>query len=912
MAIGAYVLLYLSWQALHWGAWSQELAGGILGMPLSIAATYAAWRASRRAAGSARLRQAWWLIALALAFQTAGGIAQLVYEQVLRASVYPSIADVLYLSFYPLLLAGILRLPTPRRGPVQTLELLLDSAIVALGGGAVFVYFIVTPTVLAGSAPLATVTSVAYPVGDMILLVALGTALLRGSTHDTRASLRAMTVAMGLFIVADLIYGYLVLHNAYEAGGPLETMYMLAFACFTIAALAQRPVLRTAQPTPVADARSQALATTDPSTPATNPPATQSPSATSFPGVRVSWVPYLAIAASLAMVLASDSDGRIFPDIGIATIAALVSALVIARQILAQVSLRQSRAHLAHAQALAHLVSWGWDLGRNRLEYSEEELRLFGLNDTRTDEDPLTYKDFLQAVHPEDRDRVRQTVRSALAGTDPFVYEMRVVLPDGQVRTLIGRGEVHTHAGRVVGLRGTHQDITERKRMERQIRHQADHDPLTGLYNRRRFAEELNRALRYASRYHRTGAVVMLDIDDFKLINDAHGHAAGDRALQALSQTIAERTRQTDILARLGGDELVMVLPETDEHDAIAVTEDIRDHLAARQLDPPIRVSAGIAMFDGAGPGHGPAATEDEVLVAADIALYEAKDAGKNQIRVHRDGTSVAVTCVQRIRTALAEERFVLHSQPMINVRTSETAYNELLIRMVPDNARTSDDGRLIPPAQFIPIAERFGLINDIDRWVVREGLRLAREGEPVSINLSAHSICDPDILEMVRESTAYGMDPANAIFELTETAAVTNIAQARTFAQALADLGCDLALDDFGTGFGSFNYLKHLPARYLKIDMEFVRDITTNTTDQQVVLAIANIAHSLGKLTIAEGVEDEATLAILRDYGVDLAQGHYIAPPGRAACARPPVAPPPVRCESIRRRSSAGRAPVL
>jgi two-component system cell cycle response regulator len=410
-----------------------------------------------------------------------------------------------------------------------------------------------------------------------------------------------------------------------------------------------------------------------------------------------------------------------------------------------------------------------------------------------------------------------------------------------------------------------------RRRLEAQLSYQSDHDQLTGLLNRWRFAEELERMLRYATRYRRAGALLVLDLDNLKLVNDVHGHAAGDDALKLVAREIRGRTRGTDAVARLGGDEFAIALHEAARSDALAVAKDIHARLSESGIDPPVQISVGIALFEGSQE-----LVADDLLTAADIALYEAKEAGRGKIRIHHGEATGALGWVKRIRSALAEQRFVLYGQPIVDLRSGATTHRELLIRML------SDDGDVIPPAAFIPTAERFGLIGAIDRWVVREGLRLAVRGVHVSINLSAHSIGDPDILEDVRTAARQGLARDAVIFELTETAAMTNMQVAREFIEELGDLGCEVALDDFGTGFGSFSYLKHLPTSYLKIDVEFVHELSSNLTDRHVVRSITDIGHSLGKRIIAEGVEDQATLQALREYGVDFAQGSHIGTPQR------------------------------
>jgi diguanylate cyclase (GGDEF)-like protein len=448
-------------------------------------------------------------------------------------------------------------------------------------------------------------------------------------------------------------------------------------------------------------------------------------------------------------------------------------------------------------------------------------------------------------------------------------------------------------ARQILSHRSLHQSRTHlaraqahRTRMERTLAYQAGHDPLTGLNNRHRFAQELDRVLREGTRSRHPGAIVVLDVDDLGVLNDAHGHDAGDVALKAVADAIAIGVRETDVLGRIGDDEFAIALPGADERRARAVAERIRLMLRDDR-ERPVHASAGIALFDGAGE-----LVADDALIAADIALHEAKQRGRDQVRVYRGASGTALTWVQSVRTALAEGRFVLYAQPILDLRSGRVVRQELLLRML------SADGDVIPPAAFIPTAERFGLVTEIDRWVVREGLALARHGERVSINLSAASIGDEQVLELVQEAIGAGMAPGDAIFEITETAAMTNMARVGAFADALANLGCDLALDDFGTGFGSFTYLKHLRTRYLKIDMEFVREIVSNTTDQQVVKAINAVAHSLGKLTIAEGVEDEATLAALRAFDVDCAQGFFVGRPKRIS--------PPTRFELGRRMVAA------
>ncbi len=407
--------------------------------------------------------------------------------------------------------------------------------------------------------------------------------------------------------------------------------------------------------------------------------------------------------------------------------------------------------------------------------------------------------------------------------------------------------------------------------------HLAEHDLLTGVYNRSRLVIELDRQLSYTARYARTGALLTLDIDNFKLANDTYGRAAGDVMLKAVSESLRARARTTDVVARLSSDEFALILPEVNEDEAQIVARDIRSVLCERQIGPPIMVSIGIALLTGEDE-----VAADDILTRAQIALYEAKELGGDQARVFTGQATGALTWVQRIRTALAEDRFVLYGQPIADLRTGRITHHELLVRML------SEDGDIIPPAAFLPMAERFGVIGEIDRWVTGAGLRLAIDGEGVAINLSGYSIGDQSIVAEIRSAIADGVDPGKVIFDVTEAAAMTKLEATRQFAGTLYGLGCSLALDDFGTGFSSFTFLKHIPARYLKIDMGFVRELASSRLDHQVVKSIVGIARCLDKRTIAEGVQDADTLGVLKAIGADYAQGFHFGAPKRLS---PPTA---------------------
>jgi diguanylate cyclase (GGDEF)-like protein/PAS domain S-box-containing protein len=429
-------------------------------------------------------------------------------------------------------------------------------------------------------------------------------------------------------------------------------------------------------------------------------------------------------------------------------------------------------------------------------------------------------------------------------------------------------------------------DVTERRRFEAELRFMADHDALTGLPNRRRFHDELQRHLAFTGRYGGEGAALLLDLDNFKFLNDTQGHKAGDQYLISLARVLRERLRQTDVVARLGGDEFGVLLPAANPVQARKVAELLQE--AVREHAPvvagqPVKLSTsiGIACF-----GRVPA-QPDELLAAADLAMYDAKELGRDRIgmasaeTVDARSLKARMHWLERIRRAIDEKSLKIFCQPIADLATGRISQYELLVRM------EDEDGRIVPATAFLSTAERFDLVQEIDRWMVAEAIGLiaehGRHGRELKleVNVSAKSIGDPELPALIESLLGdAGIDPSLLILEITETTAIANMDDAVDFATRLSRLGCGFALDDFGRGFGSFYYLKHLPVDYLKIDGDFVRDLAHNLVDQQVVKAIVQVAKNLGYKTIAEYVGDEATVLALRHYGVDFAQGYHIGRP--------------------------------
>jgi len=654
-----------------------------------------------------------------------------------------------------------------------------------------------------------------------------------------------------------------------------------------------------------------------------------------------------------------------------------------------EAELRSTTRRLAEAEQLARVGSWEWDIPNNRVEWSDQLFRIYGLEPQSI---TPSYEAFLGYVHPDDREAVDARNHKAFADHQPFEDIKRVVRADGGEILMRTQGEVVCDAdgapirmigvcedvtaeerasraraelasivassgdaiysvdmrgnvvswnpaaeqlygtsaeqmlgrppadddvriallrvlagdgvlrfetqqarrgaspvdvaltispitaveGAVTGVSVITRDVSERRRLERQLRHLADHDALTGLINRRHFEERLAERVAEAGRYGVTGAVLAIDLDSFKEVNDGHGHGAGDAVIRSIALCLQDRLRETDIIARLGGDEFAVILTHTAPAEARSVASELLEAVRRHAVVIDGRIlrttaSIGVALFDA------DATSGDDVLAAADRAMYAAKDAGRNCVvtEVPAAGGTPRRGRARQLREALEQDRLRLHLQPILELSSGTVTRHEALVRLAGPRG-------LILPGAFIGVAERIGLIHAVDTWVLRQSIGLLAEHPDLvlEVNVSGRSVGDRSLPALIeRELSAHGVEPARLILEITETAAIANMDDALRFADALTSLGCSFALDDFGAGFGSFYYLKHLPVDIVKIDGDFISG-PRSQIDELVVQAIVRIAQELGKHTVAEHVQDEETLSALRDWGVDYAQGFQIAHP--------------------------------
>ena len=510
----------------------------------------------------------------------------------------------------------------------------------------------------------------------------------------------------------------------------------------------------------------------------------------------------------------------------------------------------------------------------------------------------LTGVSLTALIHPEDHAALEQDFRTLELGEAAGIeLEARLMHRDGQsvwsfvtAAALAAPGD----GPRLVVVNVM--DVSQRKKFEGQLQYLADHDALTGLFNRRRFTEELDRELKHTQRYGDSGAVLFVDLDGFKFVNDSLGHMEGDELIARVGGMFASAVRATDVLARVGGDEFALILPRSDQNEAILVAEKLlslirRDGVVvSRDRHAHISASIGIALYE---PSDEMSA--DELLVEADLAMYDAKDAGRDRYSVYsraegrRDRLSIRENWNQRLSDAVDSGGFILHAQPIVSLAEATPPTFELLLRL------PNDHGDLIPPGTFLFNAERFGLMTRIDRWVLAQAVGLLADSHAagidlaLSVNVSGKTIIDAGLSSYVAELLSkHSITRERLTIEITETAAITNIERARMLARELRSLGCRIALDDFGAGFASFYYLKHLEFDDLKIDGEFIRNLCDTPSDQLVVRAVVDIARGLEARTIAEFVGDDDTVHLLTEIGVDAGQGYHLGRPQSLASVLP------------------------
>lgn len=504
----------------------------------------------------------------------------------------------------------------------------------------------------------------------------------------------------------------------------------------------------------------------------------------------------------------------------------------------------------------------------------------------------------------------RRTLRRALAS----ISELQVPIQELAKGNLAVKFEPAQHreiSDIVEALETTASALSER---DAQLRKLANHDSLTGLLNRRRFNEELRKEVMNVMRKDHSSALFFIDLDQFKYINDACGHPAGDRLICKVADELQRSIRQDDVVARFGGDEFAVLVRNVDLAGAEAAAETILTnmrrmaHIEGEQVFH-VHCSIGVTIMAGDNLHH------DELVSQADIACREAKSAGRNRMRIFAEVLGddergkTDVSWMTNLREALDENKFEIRFQPINNILTGETTHHELLIRL------RAEDGSFVSPDAFLPSAVRFGLMHEIDFWMIRHAaIAYAEYSRPekrlkFSINLSANAFENDDLTGYVKQTfEQYDVQASDIVFEITESLAVRRPLQVDRQIATLRDLGCQFALDDFGTGYSSFGYLQKLQFDYIKIDGTFVQDLPSNPVDQKMIKLIAEVGREAGMQTIAEYVRNVESLELLAELGVDMAQGFFVGRPTKA----PKSKSTPISLSSRRQRWSRKKSPSI
>jgi diguanylate cyclase (GGDEF)-like protein/PAS domain S-box-containing protein len=556
--------------------------------------------------------------------------------------------------------------------------------------------------------------------------------------------------------------------------------------------------------------------------------------------------------------------------------------------------LKQNQRRLSNAQRIGLMGDWEWHVGADEMLPSEQARRIFGFDLTRGTVDIAS---FMAMIHADDLQRVRCAFERAIENGDAFAIDHRIVQADGALGHVHQQIEITERdvAGRAVRLVGAVHDITRHKEAEEQIRLLAYYDPLTGLPNRLLFTEQLEKSIAHAERQANQVAIMFVDLDNFKRVNDTLGHGAGDELLRSVSVRLIQSLRAhdsvtrnpddtaTSSIARLGGDEFIVLLSDLQRSsDAVSIASRLVGALAE-----PVTIhgkelfvggSVGVAMY----PADGVDAAT--LLMNADTAMYRAKEAGRGGFQFY--DRSMNARALERLvmeselRRALERGEFVLHYQPRVDVDSGQIVGAEALIRwMHPERG-------LIAPGEFIPLVENCGLVIPIGEWAIEEVCRQNAAWRssglmtlPVAVNLAASHLRERRLPDLVACALRiHALPPSCLEIEVTESILVVEPELSLQIATLLSTMGVHLSIDDFGTGYSSLSYLKRLPIHALKIDRSFIRDLATDPDDAAIITAIIAMAHSLKLKVVAEGVETSAQLAYLQARGCDEYQGFLMS----------------------------------
>jgi diguanylate cyclase (GGDEF)-like protein/PAS domain S-box-containing protein len=827
----------------------------------------------RRDTSNVRTIQYWAPILLGLGAisEAAGQIGYTIYQQVLHYSTvpFPSLADAVYLCAYPFLLLGILLLPGRRLPVASRVRVLLDGLMIMTAMVTFSWYFILGPTLAQGGGTwLATAAGMAFPLGDLVLIVCLLLLWFRLNEPVLRRGVVLLSCALGIIVVTDSIYDYQLVHSGYSTGSLLDLGWPLGYMLVALGGY----VL------------SQARRNTSPALDIDRP----------IGAVRVwsSLLPSALIPAVGVLLLYTRLVGKGGQyDLGVSIGAIVLVAVIVLRQVLTILENRRlyillDDAYTTQGVTLAHreqqmltvianapLILWAIDRAGICTLYEGQALATLGHTT-----DQYLGRSLFEAYRAQPR--LIDAMQRALAGE-----ACTLVVAENDLVFETSWTPVRDAEGAIEGAIGVSHDITERTRAEAALQHQAFHDVLTGLPNRALFLNRLEHALTRTHRHSGKVGVLFLDLDRFKLVNDSLGHAAGDLLLITVAERLKQCLREEDTVARFGGDEFAILVAELEEPSAmlnaakrVISALDASFHLEGH--DVVIGTSIGIVTNV---PKHTPA----DMIRDADAALYRAKAKGRGRYEVFDE--TMNEQALERLeleadlRAALERGEFLVYYQPKITLASGRVEGMEALVRW--QHPRLG----LISPAAFIPLAEETGLIRPLGQWVLEEACRQTKQWldrDPdltlvTSVNLSARQFQQPTLVEDVASALRQsGVDPACIQLEITESVAMEDAESAVAILHQLKALGLQLAIDDFGTGYSSLAYLKRFPVDELKIDRAFVSGLLHESEDASIVNAVASLGHALNLSIVAEGIETAEESRHVHILGCEIGQGYYFAQP--------------------------------
>ena len=880
VAISTIAVVYAAATAADLGTGNELATAGDLVPPVvGLGAAALAWRASDRWTGAARITQAWRFLALAMVASAAG---DLLWWGARTTETVSTPIDVLaaaaFVAFFPLAAVGLARLSETPTSTTERLRYLLDAGSIFIAA-LIAIYFVVRPWDVAGESSVQRLVAYVTPAGDALVIVALVLTALRWPSGLRREPFAVLALGVAVLLAGDLALAYA---TARGTALPLAGVaYPIGAAVVGWAAAFQVVARRGAAWESGPDDRVRAL---------------------------VGLLPAAIAAVAFTAILLTEAEHVSPSTLALVAGGVTITALAALRQVVVHrdaADTRRDRQQAAAGARFRTVVESATDVivtvaPSGRITTATPSLeRLTGWTPAES-----TGVSFLDRVHSDDRSRVaRVVVGEPRRGLTPSsVFEFRMLRRDeGWVdveAAVVDLRDDATVGGTVLTIR----DIGDRKIFESDLRRQAFQDQLTGLPNRAHFIDRIEQALGRSGRTGQPVQVLYLDLDGFKRINDSLGHDAGDRVLRVVAERLTWAVRTGDTAARLGGDEFAVLL---EDHATAEAARAVAERIQA-MIAPPIEVegrhvrvgvSVGIASPATASTGimesedhrTDRSATADELIRNADVAMYESKLRGKGRVSTYEPAMRLAAVTRLDLETALREaverEEFRVHFQPIVSVTSGRIVAIEALARWARPGVG------LVPPSGFIAVAEETGLIRPIGMQVFRaacEAAALWGGGTvPVdlTVNLSARQLQDPHIVETIRRVLAQSsLDPHKLVLEITESSLIEDGLTAIEQLVRMRELGIRLAIDDFGTGYSSLGYLERLPVDILKIDRAFVVDLPTSPKRSALVRAIVGMASALKLTTIAEGVETEEQLRIVRDIGCDLAQGYLLSRPVEAS----------------------------